>query len=162
EAARIAGAVRRIGPQPGRTGELQALQGEIEARSKVARGIEVQAEAERRLAAAQAEGATRQERATRAIREAIAATEANSAARRRDAAAAFGGTVVADGQEMTAKQRLLAALRSLVPLRGQARSAALAGADATRRSTAELDVNTGALRRNAAASREAGSNLALF
>ncbi len=151
--------IRRIGA---RSNELAVLRADIEARSAAARATDVQAEAQRRLAAEQAEATARQGRATAAIREAIAATEAHSAARRRDAAAAFGGTVVADGQEMSTKQRLLAAIRSLVPLRGQARAALGAEAAATRSSTQELDRNTGALNRNAAASRTAGSNLALF
>jgi tape measure domain-containing protein len=137
-----------------RGGELSALRADIEARSAQARATQVQAEAERRLAAEQANAAARQERATAAIRESVAAYDAQRA-RRVQAAAALGPELAAQERSNVRRERLIALL-------GTERVQRIAALEATRRQSAALDQNTGAANRNAAASRQAGTNLALF
>ena len=150
--------IRRIGA---RSNELAVLRADIEARSAAARATDVQAEAQRRLAAEQADAAARQERATAAIREAVQAYDAQQA-RRAQARAAFEAEAAAIERAAAAGERRRNQL--LATNRAEAESAARKErlAALLRRKSQELDANTGALNRNAAASRTAGSNLALF
>lgn len=150
--------IRAIGT---RGGELSALRADIEARSAVARATDVQAEAARRLAAEQAEATAKQERATAAIREATTAYDsvkqrriqiietlmAESVAQERAAAAGL-------------KRRNILVAESRAEAESAARKERLAAL--LRRLSTETDQNTGAVNRNSAANRKAGSDLALF
>lgn len=158
EQERAANRLRAIGT---RRSELDSLRADIEARSAAARATEVQAEAQRRLSAEQAEAIARQERATASIREAVQAYDAQQA-RRNQARAAFEAEAQAIERAIASGQRRRNQL--IATNRAEAESAARKErlAALLRRKSQELDVNTGALNRNAAASRRAGSDLALF
>lgn len=141
--------------------ELDALRRDIEARSEAARQAGVQAEAQRRLAAAAAqESAARENLQRTLVAERNRRTEL--AQMRRDAIAAFGAETTATNAQTAAQQRADARRSRLVALIQSERGQRVLAAEAARRQTATLDASTGAVTRNANATRKATNELKLF
>lgn len=141
--------------------ELDALRRDIEARSEAARQAGVQAEAQRRLAAAAAqESAARENLQRTLVAERNRRTEL--AQMRRDAIAAFSAETTATNAQTAAQQRADARRSRLVALIQSERGQRVLAAEAARRQTATLDASTGAVTRNANATRKATNELKLF
>lgn len=144
-----------------RASELAALRRDIEARSEIARQADIQAEAQRRLAAAAAqESAARENLQRTLVSERNRRTEL--AQMRRDAIAAFSAETTATNQLTAAQQRADARRSRLVALIQSERGQRVLAAEAARRQTATLDAGTGAVTRNANATRKAANELKLF
>lgn len=141
--------------------ELDALRRDIEARSEVARQAGVQAEAQRRLAAAAAQESAARENLQRNL---VAERNRRSelAQMRRDALAAFSAETTATNTQTAAQQRADARRSRLVALIQSERGQRVLAAEAARRQTATLDASTGAVTRNANATRKATNELKLF
>ena len=144
-----------------RASELAALRRDIEARSEIARQADIQAEAQRRVAAAAAqESAARENLQRTLVAERNRRTEL--AQMRRDAIAAFGAETTATNTQTAAQQRADARRSRLVALIQSERGQRVLAAEAARRQTATLDAGTGAVTRNANATRKAANELKLF
>lgn len=144
-----------------RAPELAALRRDIEARSEIARQADIQAEAQRRVAAASAtEAAARQNLQNNLVAERNRRTEL--AQMRRDAVAAFSAETGAINAQAAAQQRAEARRSRLVALIQSERGQRALAAEGTRRQTASLDAGTGAVTRNGNATRKAANELKLF
>lgn len=144
-----------------RAPELAALRRDIEARSEIARQADIQAEAQRRVAAASAtEAAARQNLQNNLVAERNRRTEL--AQMRRDAVAAFSAETGAINAQTAAQQRAEARRSRLVALIQSERGQRALAAEGTRRQTASLDAGTGAVTRNGNATRKAANELKLF
>lgn len=141
--------------------ELAALRKDIELRSELSRQSEVQAEAQRRLAAsANLEASARQNLQANLVAERN--RRAELAQMRRNAIAAFSAETTATNQQTAAQQRADARRSRLVALIQSERGQRVLAAEAARRQTATLNTATGAVTRNAAATRKAANELKLF
>lgn len=137
---------------------LAALREDIELRSRATREAEVAAEAQRRLISESAQEASIRDRNNAAIREAVKNYGALGDARR----LAESGGLLRQDAEYAALERANARREALVRLLNTERGQRVLAAEALRRQNGELDKNTAAQNRNAAAVERGERGMGLF
>ena len=144
-----------------RTGQLAALKADIKARSEVARAADIQAEAQRRVAAASAQEAVQQAASEAAIRKSINAYVGAKNARV-GLTQAFAATATAQEKEAALNTRLAAS--QAASNERKARLVALLKTERGQRllNVGSMDQDTAATNRNAAATNRAAKEQAFF
>lgn len=145
----------------GRKNETEVLRVDAQLRAQAARQAEIQAEASRRLAVEQAKEQSTRDRNNASIREAIGRMN-ELQVMRAQARNTLQSTIGAQEQERAAIERANARREALVRLLNTERGQRVLAAEALRRQNGELDKNTVAQNRNAAAVERGERGMGLF
>ena len=144
-----------------RSAEIYDLRADIEARSAQARAIEVATEAQRRLRVEQELEASTLAKNNSAVKEAVRLLEQRRQ-KQADLQDVFGKQLTLQERERKVQDESNARRQRLIALIQSEKGQRLLGLETQRRETAEIDKNSGAKDRNAAATRRAAKEEAFF